>query len=174
MEDFGANSLADIDDKISELRATTQSQANSLLKQAEDEVRNYLQNFSTADEEAVENEVEELLKEINQKPDLSAQLKDEMHARMQTALRKCMLVLAKQKVRDVAAEADLISPIASKAATAKEAIVVEKTADISTTKRSGTSAADALMIQMLQKKVASLKKQIEVSDQKARTVTLQW
>lgn len=157
-----------LDDKISYIQSISQSEAKNVLQSAEEEVRDFLEGFSLTEEEAVVEEVDKLLAEISSQSDMSARINEDRHLKLESALRKCMLVFTKQKVRDfAAADVDVVPRIAALPSSVDETKKVEP-------KRTGTSAADALMIQMLQRKVVSLKKNIELSDQKARTVNLQW
>lgn len=161
--------VINLDDKISYIQSISQSEAKNVLQSAEEEVRDFLEGFSLSEEEAVVDEVEKLLTEISSQSDMSARINEDRHLKLESALRKCMLVFTKQKVRDfAAADVDVPPRIA---ALPSSSVDETKKAE---PKRTGTSAADALMIQMLQRKVVSLKKNIELSDQKARTVNLQW
>lgn len=161
-----------LEQKINELQKISQSEAKAILQVAEEEVRDFLEGFSLAEEEAVTEEVDKLLNEIDSKSIISDKFVDERQMKLEEALRKCMLVFTKQKIRNFAADIPIAKSVSIGAAESSGDDT--KRSESNVAKRSSQSAADALMIQMLQKKVSTLKKNIELSDQKARSVNLQW
>lgn len=181
---------AALNEKLAELKYMSESQAKLLLEDAAEDVKNYLESFDWEEEKNVEEEVEEILTEVIKGPDISEVVKTELHKRMQDAMGKFMLLIAKQKVKELAgtnnsapsgfdASADLheardtFNPNASTAPHGPASHSPPQHSRQRTTPAT-PGHADQLMIQMLQKKAAQLRKQIEMADQKARSATHQW
>jgi ribosomal protein S13 len=163
--------------KLEEIRSIIPSDANEVLSRAALEVNQQLAEFSVDEEEKVVNEVDELLEELTNKPDLSSTLKSEFHNKMQEALRKCMNVMMKQRMALLGDddEDDMKTTMTNSGGSTGASSSSPPKQPLPGTKRAKEqSNADALMIQMLQKKTMNLKKNLDLSEQKARAVTTQW
>lgn len=136
--------------------------------------------IETANEEETIREIEELLNQVEQN-DFAAKMKKEIKSRMHSAYHTFSKIVEREKLKvanvEDLMELDQINTKKESKSPKKTDSSHPKTADserTSSPSRAGSIDGNSLVAVMLQKKVANLKKQLEVAEQKSRSVTSQW
>lgn len=166
--------------EIPEYEANPLDNSSTLLLSAAIHVKNYLAGLDWREEDAIEREVAEILEDVdNRQSTIAEEMRAQFQQRMATALRKCMMIISKQKVTEYVASRDEGDDEARDQFDVEGApLSITKPGSISSSTSGGPSSLDnhteGMVVAMLHKKTAGLKKQLELAEQKARSATLQW
>jgi hypothetical protein len=125
------------------------------------------------EEEELGKEIEELLTKIENQ-NIAESFKQQVREKITKVVQKVADVTT-NKIKPIFDEQFDFQPPPKAPETSDEKRDTSTTNDAAaTTKSSAEKIGDSVAMVMMQKKLATLKKELEVSDQKARSVTLQW
>lgn len=132
-------------------------------------------DFDWRKEEEIENEIASFLVQIekqNVAETFKRQMRDTVVSIVQKVSKKVYKKVASQKASQLEDRFDM--PASSTFGKIDESRDALKDADRSSSPEAAQKTSENLAIVMLQKKIANLKKQVELAEQKARSATLQW
>lgn len=115
------------------------------------------------EEEVIEREIEDLLSHI-EKQNIAESFKKAVKEKIVKAVQKVAKVVAKSRPRTITEDVGDLSAASMLARNDGPRETVVETAD----------KAESLAIILMQKKMINLRKQVELAEQKSRSVTLQW
>ncbi len=129
----------------------------------EHEIKAGINDLNWADEEEIANEIASILRKLEES-NVANTIKNAYNKKVEVSTARLAKLFEKQKLMTLAEDVD----------ESLNEILGNQLQQSNKGDDNGSSHKDNVVQMMLQKKIVNLKKQLDMSDQKARSATLQW